>query len=244
MSWKVFSYIILLLFGVMASSCCRYRGCHYNVKIGRSLHSAFQIQTACMRITAAEFLIMHDFSHNRINFIVTYENPVHEKCILVIVHVPSYMPHPHYHHPISSLLVTMLVLLSSYCLIRPRGASAAAAAMTFSTGITRQVTPSHRMISQHKTQTVTIMHYTTIKGMSDSSDEAYADSKSVSVTGIVYRPSQEATQQQLYSYPTVTLFTKDGCTLCDKVKDTLFSIRDQYPHTLEVRIFLGLYFIL
>ena len=32
---------------------------------------------------------------------------------------------------------------------------------------------------------------------------------------------------------TITLFTKEGCTLCDKVKDILYQVRDEYPHTLE-----------
>jgi glutaredoxin len=32
--------------------------------------------------------------------------------------------------------------------------------------------------------------------------------------------------------PTVTLFTKDGCTLCDKVKDVLVVVSEEYPHSL------------
>jgi glutaredoxin len=32
--------------------------------------------------------------------------------------------------------------------------------------------------------------------------------------------------------PNVTLFTKGGCTLCDKVKDVLESIRTDHPHSL------------
>jgi hypothetical protein len=31
----------------------------------------------------------------------------------------------------------------------------------------------------------------------------------------------------------VRLFTKEGCTLCDKVKDVLMDIRDDHPHSLE-----------
>jgi glutaredoxin len=33
--------------------------------------------------------------------------------------------------------------------------------------------------------------------------------------------------------PTIRLFTKEGCTLCDKVKDTLQSLREELPHSLE-----------
>lgn len=33
--------------------------------------------------------------------------------------------------------------------------------------------------------------------------------------------------------PSVRLFTKEGCTLCDKVKDVLEEIKEQHPHSLE-----------
>ncbi len=32
--------------------------------------------------------------------------------------------------------------------------------------------------------------------------------------------------------PNIKLFTKEGCTLCDKVKDVLSEIRNDYPHSL------------
>jgi glutaredoxin len=46
-----------------------------------------------------------------------------------------------------------------------------------------------------------------------------------SVTGTVYESNNACT-------PVVTLFTKEGCTLCDKVKDILYSLRTELPHTL------------
>jgi glutaredoxin len=46
-----------------------------------------------------------------------------------------------------------------------------------------------------------------------------------SVTGTVYYEANDTA-------PTVKLFTKDGCTLCDKVKDVLAEVRGGYPHTL------------
>ena len=64
------------------------------------------------------------------------------------------------------------------------------------------------------------------QGPSSFSNEA------VSVTGIIYQPCLETHGPG--QYPIVTLFTKHGCTLCDKVKDMLYSMRDQHPHTLEV----------
>ena len=47
-----------------------------------------------------------------------------------------------------------------------------------------------------------------------------------SVTGTVYESDEP-------DAPTVKLFTKEGCTLCDKVKDVLISVRESQPHSLE-----------
>lgn len=47
-----------------------------------------------------------------------------------------------------------------------------------------------------------------------------------SVSGIVYSNEQS-------EVPSVRLFTKEGCTLCDKVKDVLLEISESYPHSLE-----------
>jgi hypothetical protein len=47
-----------------------------------------------------------------------------------------------------------------------------------------------------------------------------------SVTGTVYTVEDEGA-------PKVRLFTKEGCTLCDEVKDILVSVRDACPHSLE-----------
>lgn len=49
-----------------------------------------------------------------------------------------------------------------------------------------------------------------------------------SVTGILYTDDSDSNDQSL----TVTLFTKNGCTLCDKVVDILRSVRGQQPHRL------------
>jgi thiol-disulfide isomerase/thioredoxin len=52
---------------------------------------------------------------------------------------------------------------------------------------------------------------------------AFSRHMATSVTGSVY---------QVDSAPTVTLFTKEGCTLCDKVKDVLVTVSEEYPHSL------------
>ncbi|CAJ1951924.1 unnamed protein product [Cylindrotheca closterium] len=48
-----------------------------------------------------------------------------------------------------------------------------------------------------------------------------------SVTGNVY------TADAKDDSPTVRLFTKEGCTLCDKVKDVLIQVREEFPHNLD-----------
>lgn len=55
-----------------------------------------------------------------------------------------------------------------------------------------------------------------------------ATSRKASVSGILY----ERTSGDAACDVTVKLFTKEGCTLCDKIKDLLFSISEDYPHTL------------
>uniref|UniRef100_A0A7S0LDF2 Glutaredoxin-like protein n=1 Tax=Coccolithus braarudii TaxID=221442 RepID=A0A7S0LDF2_9EUKA len=50
-------------------------------------------------------------------------------------------------------------------------------------------------------------------------------SSSGSVSGILYAAPAE--------HPTVRLFTKAGCTLCDVAKDVLQQAAQQHPHTLE-----------
>ena len=46
-----------------------------------------------------------------------------------------------------------------------------------------------------------------------------------SVTGTVYAADADR--------PTVQLFTKAGCTLCDVAKEVLAGVRPDRPHTLE-----------
>lgn len=47
-----------------------------------------------------------------------------------------------------------------------------------------------------------------------------------SVSGVSYSSDE-------LGAPSVRLFTKEGCTLCDKVKDVLLEIRGSHPHSLE-----------
>jgi len=54
------------------------------------------------------------------------------------------------------------------------------------------------------------------------------DGERRSVTGRIYDAEGDRSK-----YPIVKLFTKEGCTLCDKVTDVLKHIRNDYPHSLE-----------
>ena len=49
--------------------------------------------------------------------------------------------------------------------------------------------------------------------------------RGASVTGTVYQAVEA-------NAPVVTLFTKEGCTLCDKVKDVLADLRQSHDHSL------------
>lgn len=49
--------------------------------------------------------------------------------------------------------------------------------------------------------------------------------RGASVTGTVYKAIDK-------DAPVVTLFTKEGCTLCDKVKDVLVDLRESHDHAL------------
>ena len=51
-----------------------------------------------------------------------------------------------------------------------------------------------------------------------------------SVTGNVYQAEDDDDNDNKVQ---VTLFTKEGCTLCDKVKDILKECRDEVPHSLD-----------
>ena len=50
-----------------------------------------------------------------------------------------------------------------------------------------------------------------------------------SVSGIIYDIEDE---RDVTDAIKITLFTKEGCTLCDKVRDVLESLRSKYPHQL------------
>ena len=52
-----------------------------------------------------------------------------------------------------------------------------------------------------------------------------------SVTGTVYTSNNDNNDNDKDGV-TIKLFTKEGCTLCDKVKDVLFQVREEHPHTL------------
>jgi hypothetical protein len=54
-----------------------------------------------------------------------------------------------------------------------------------------------------------------------------------SVTGPIYEMDNTSNNNDGNKpIPKIQLFTKEGCTLCDKVKDTLSTIKTTHPHSL------------
>jgi thiol-disulfide isomerase/thioredoxin len=63
----------------------------------------------------------------------------------------------------------------------------------------------------------------------DDNDDNNENEQRRSVTGTIYKvDSDDCTH-----HPTVQLYTKEGCTLCDKTKDVLQLLRNEQPHSLE-----------
>lgn len=58
-------------------------------------------------------------------------------------------------------------------------------------------------------------------------------SRAFSVSGTVYEAADKGQSDASMIPVTVKLFTKEGCTLCDRVKDILSNLRTEFPHKLE-----------
>ena len=70
--------------------------------------------------------------------------------------------------------------------------------------------------------------------LSGQIDDLAGDTNRSSVTGTVYVAVGGEGEGELPGYyPTVQLYTKNGCTLCDKATDILRSVQDTNPHSLE-----------
>lgn len=68
--------------------------------------------------------------------------------------------------------------------------------------------------------------FTTVTARHQNRALASAIRRFASVTGPVYDSEDE-------NAPIIRLFTKEGCTLCDKVKDVLSDLREELPHALN-----------
>jgi hypothetical protein len=84
------------------------------------------------------------------------------------------------------------------------------------------VFPSRAMIGLERVTSRSFFPTVTTRHYSSSTGTALP----ASVTGTVYTVEDGGA-------PKVSLFTKEGCTLCDQVKDILVSVRDEFPHSLE-----------
>ncbi len=69
--------------------------------------------------------------------------------------------------------------------------------------------------------------------ISSSSDDEQLSSTNNSVTGPIYEmTSEDSNNNNNHPLPKIKLFTKEGCTLCDIVKQTLSDLKHDYPHSL------------
>ncbi|GKY93641.1 hypothetical protein MPSEU_000331500 [Mayamaea pseudoterrestris] len=122
--------------------------------------------------------------------------------------------------PLNPLRILNLVLLVEMLVVRRAAAfsiqsfsirrCAAARCVTFAPSSLRQ---SHLHRDQEKRQSARLFC-----------------SSSNSVTGIAYTAKHDDEDA-----PVVTLFTKEGCTLCDKVKDVLIDLQQSHPHSLQLQ---------
>jgi glutaredoxin len=100
------------------------------------------------------------------------------------------------------------------------------AAKTAALSISSHARTSWLRTNQHPLGNVPFLAACSLSTLSDN-----APSSRKSVTRVVYEAAG-ATDGNLNA-PVVKLFTKDGCTLCDKVKEVLVNLRTDLPHTLE-----------
>eukprot|EP00986_Skeletonema_menzelii_P010476 scaffold5098_cov130-Skeletonema_menzelii.AAC.3 len=67
---------------------------------------------------------------------------------------------------------------------------------------------------------------------STTSDEEQPTTTNNSVTGPIYEMTNDDDNNNNNNPPNIKLFTKEGCTLCDKVKDILLELKTSHPHSL------------
>ena len=78
--------------------------------------------------------------------------------------------------------------------------------------------------SLHRVRNLSFIHKASSTDINDGDNTTTRKS----VTGIIYNSNSDPSKD-----PTVQLFTKEGCTLCDKVVDVLKSIQSTQPHSLH-----------
>ena len=83
----------------------------------------------------------------------------------------------------------------------------------------------HPAISLMQCRAVHLPKRSSLQHLYSSTNDEQSTSNSNSVTGSIYEAADT-------NAPTIKLFTKEGCTLCDKVKDSLSQLQNDYPHSL------------
>ena len=82
---------------------------------------------------------------------------------------------------------------------------------------------SHRNVHLPKRNSIQLSSTT-------SDEEQPTTTTNNSVTGPIYEMTNDNNNNN--NPPNIKLFTKEGCTLCDKVKDILLELKPSHPHSL------------
>mmetsp|Transcript_3285 Transcript_3285/g.4741 ORF Transcript_3285/g.4741 Transcript_3285/m.4741 type:complete len:203 (-) Transcript_3285:91-699(-) len=124
----------------------------------------------------------------------------------------------------------MMVKTKIYCYLMFGALSSSSKMMTnaFVTSARNKVTTATAYRLQQQQRQLQIRHVTL-----PPRDRRFDNTNTrlhTSVTGTIYTASKSEDE---VSPTIVKLFTKEGCTLCDKVTEVLKSVQDQEPHTLQ-----------
>ena len=97
---------------------------------------------------------------------------------------------------------------------------------------TQQMISNKKMMIQKRN--VHLPKRNSLHQLSSTADDV-TNNNNKSVTGPIYEMDNTSNNNNGNNnkpIPKIQLFTKEGCTLCDKVKDTLSTIKTTHPHSL------------
>lgn len=153
--------------------------------------------------------------------------------------------HHHHHHHLSSFpfLIMIIMLLLRSVIRPPTSGSHRYHQIAVVTGFPIHATFLQRPVRNHDSMMMMMMMNQDDRTNSNRVPFLYHPQQSrlrypwirgrgmASVSGIIYDVVDDDSVTAK-SQVVITLFTKEGCTLCDQVKDVLMTWRSKYPHQL------------